>query len=333
MVSATKVPVSDSDLSRIGIELMGAAPKESLPFGDGWYNAAYGLTLEDGRRGVVKIAPPESVEIMRYEKDIMASEVKAMRLLEQLIPIPKILADDLEGRLIGRPLYIMEWLEGKPLNHCYEELGPEALGRVREEAGRIVKTVSSVRNNAFGMLAGPFFVTWKEAFCHLFDDVLSDGESKAVDLPYPLLRRVLHECQESLDAVSEPRMLHWDLWDGNIFVDALGRITGIIDFERALYGDPLMEHGFMELHPEFLSGYGASELESPNGQVRRRLYNLYLFLIMTIEGYYRHYTDPWVEQWGRAKAKEALMALGAAESEMGSLARAVLPGPWGGSAS
>lgn len=332
-MSATKVPVTDSDLDRIAADLMGVGASESVPFGDGWYNAAYGLTLEDGRRGVIKIAPPDSIEIMRYEKDIMVSEVKAMSLLAGMIPLPKNLAADLEGRLIGRPLYIMQWLEGKPLNHCYEELGSEALGRVREEAGRIVKTVSSVKNDAFGMLAGPFFATWKEAFSHLFSDVLSDGERKEVDLPYPLLRRVLSEGQESLDAVTEPRLLHWDLWDGNIFVDAQGQITGIIDFERALYGDPLMEHGFMELHPEFLSGYGKSELEAPKGQVRRRLYNLYLFLIMSIEGYYRHYTDPWAEQWGRAKAKEALISLGADESEMGSLAGAVLPGPWSGSAS
>lgn len=325
MVSATKVPVSDGDLEKISTELMGAGVREALPFGDGWYNAAYGLILEDGRRCVVKIAPPPSIEIMDYEKDILASEVRVMRLLKGLIPLPQLPAADLEGRLVGRPLYIMEWLEGQPLNKCLEALGSESIARVREEVGRIVRTVSSLKGEGFGMVAGPFFATWKEAFTHLFSAVVRDGERKSVDLPYPLLRKILSEYSDSLEAVVEPRLLHWDLWDGNIFVDEAGRITGIIDFERALYGDPLMEYGFMDLHQEFLAGYGESDLESASGQVRRRLYDLYLFLIMSIEGSYRHYTDPWVEQWGRAKAKEALISLGAEEQEMGSLASAVLP--------
>lgn len=325
MVSATKVPVSEEDLDRISRELLGAGVHEVLPFGDGWYNAAYGLTLADGRRGVIKIAPPESIEVMCYEKDILASEVKTMKRLEGLIPLPSILAEDVEGRMIGRPLYIMEWLAGKPLNHCYEALGSERLGKVREEAGKIVKRVSSITGCSYGMVAGPFFDTWKEAFTQLFLDVLSDGEMKSVDLPYALLRRVLDKGQSCLEAVTQPQLVHWDLWDGNIFVDPEGRITGIIDFERARYGDPLMEHGFMEGHEEFRCGFGESEITTPTGQLRRKLYNLYLFLIMAIEGAYRQYTDPWAEQWGRAKAKEALVALGVEEAEMGSLASAILP--------
>ena len=65
-----------------------------------------------------------------------------------------------------------------------------------------------------------------------------------------------------LDEVSEPALVHWDLWAGNVFVKD-GKITGITDFERALWGDPLMEHYFRMItepkRPEaFLRGYGLS---------------------------------------------------------------------------
>ena len=53
------------------------------------------------------------------------------------------------------------------------------------------------------------------------------------------------EAHPALDEVQSPRLVHWDLWDGNVFVDpATAQITGISDFERSLWGDPLMEVNF-----------------------------------------------------------------------------------------
>jgi len=37
-----------------------------------------------------------------------------------------------------------------------------------------------------------------------------------------------------LDVVRTPRLIHFDLWDGNILVEA-GQITGLIDGERAFW--------------------------------------------------------------------------------------------------
>jgi fructosamine-3-kinase len=68
-------------------------------------------------------------------------------------------------------------------------------------------------------------------------------------------------------------------------------IAAIIDFERALWGDPLMEYAFGEdpNNNNFLDGYSENLFASPSAQVRRTLYNLYRYLVLKIECAYRGY--------------------------------------------
>ena len=129
--------------------------------------------------------------------------------------------------------------------------------------------------------------------------------SVELPLPYDALLDLLRRSYPALDEVQSPRLVHWDLWDGNVFVDpATAQITGIIDFERSLWGDPLMEvnfGAFAPLEPDspLLQGYGRPMLTTPEARVRRTLYNIYLFLIMIIECTYRRYPTQDQENWAR----------------------------------
>ncbi|MDD6307484.1 MAG: phosphotransferase [Clostridiales bacterium] len=51
---------------------------------------------------------------------------------------------------------------------------------------------------------------------------------------------LLEKDKKIFDAVTQPVLVHWDMWEGNIFIKD-GCITGIIDWERALWGEPLMD--------------------------------------------------------------------------------------------
>lgn len=70
----------------------------------------------------------------------------------------------------------------------------------------------------------------------------------------------LEEEKEFFEEVTVPCLVHWDLWEGNVFVSG-GKITGIIDWERALWADPLLELGFRTYDDpaDFLEGYGKRE--------------------------------------------------------------------------
>jgi aminoglycoside phosphotransferase (APT) family kinase protein len=170
--------------------------------------------------------------------------------------------------------------------------GPERAG-LRRELGGIVATLHEVTGSGFGYPQKGLVTTWSAAFLSMIDDVLGDADRFAVELPRPAeqLRRLVLDRVELLDEVQTPRLIHFDLWDGNILVED-GRITGLIDGERAMWGDPVAEFVSLTLFessvdPEFLAGYGSVELSETIS-----LYRLYLYLIMLIEGAPRGYDGP-----------------------------------------
>ena len=74
-------------------------------------------------------------------------------------------------------------------------------------------------------------------------------------------------------------LLHMDIWHQNILVDKDGAVTGIVDWDRALWGDPEIEFAVLDYCsvsvPAFWEGYGRTRDESPEGLIRNRFYLLY----------------------------------------------------------
>jgi aminoglycoside phosphotransferase (APT) family kinase protein len=282
---------------------------------EGFFNAAYHLRLESGFQCVLKIAPPPQVRVLRYEKNILRAEVETMRLVKARteMPVPAILFHDESCTLLPSPFYGMEFVEGMPLHKLRETLSPIDRTHIDQTVGTYLRQMNAISNVKFGYYAQPenHFSRWKEAFLHMLETVLQDGREANVALPLPneeilaLTRRHATVMEE----VSAASLVHWDLWDGNIFIDPqTKRITGIIDFERALWADPLMEVNFgaFGINRDFLSGYGCEYPFTPAQEIRRTLYNVYLFLIMVIECTYRHYPTQDQENWARIRLAEEL---------------------------
>jgi Ser/Thr protein kinase RdoA (MazF antagonist) len=112
----------------------------------------------------------------------------------------------------------------------------------------------------------------------------------------------------ALDDVTQPTLVHFDLWPGNLLV-AGGHIATVIDAERALVADPTADLASVALfedvetwageNTEFLSAYeqaaGSSLLPDAAAMARARLWSIYLGLIMFIETVPRAYEGDWVE--------------------------------------
>jgi len=152
--------------------------------------------------------------------------------------------------------------------------------------------MNGIPGEAFGYYGLEKYAGWREAFEAMYTGVIQDGKIMNVELPYESLQDLLRQNAKHLEEVQTPYLVHWDLWDGNIFIDPESKaITGVVDFERTLWGDPLMEvnfAGMVESGP-FVEGYGSNMLASEASKRRRLLYNLYLAMIMVIESYYRQY--------------------------------------------
>jgi aminoglycoside phosphotransferase (APT) family kinase protein len=288
--------------------------------GHGWFNVAYLLRLADDREVVMKIAPPPGVEVMTYENDALAGEVAAIRLLEQRtsVPVPRIDYYDPTCELIAAPWFVMTLIPGENFGEVSDGWSAERVQAVWRQIGAANVELNSLVGEGFGRFGVPGVSTWREAFTGILDDVLSDGKRRRVDLgwSYDQVRAAIAEHEACLDAVIEPRFCEWDLWGSNVMV-VDDTITGIIDHERAFWGDPIMEAGFLAAGSAssdndasgFLAGYGRGPLTADELD-RRRLYDLHLFLIMVIETVYRGHTT-------RDQLDMALPALDGAMAALG----------------
>jgi aminoglycoside phosphotransferase (APT) family kinase protein len=289
--------------------------------GHGWFNVAYRIGLRDGRQVVLKIAPPPGVIVMTYEHDMMANEVAALELVRTHtdVPVPAVDHFDDACDLCDAPWFFMPFIEAENFGILAEEgaLTPQQAESYDEQLGAATAELNAVVGPHFGRLCGPGSPTWREAFTGMIGDVLSDGQRAGLDLgwDYALIQQVITDHLPLLDEVTEPRFVEWDLWNGNTMVRD-GHIVAIIDHERAFYGDPLIEAGFTAIDlsafgnpAAFMRGYGRSALTEPEHQ-RRRLYTLYLILIMIIETHYRGHETPQQYDWARAQLVELMGAFG-----------------------
>lgn len=263
---------------------------------EGWFNAAYNIRLDDGRELILKIAPPHGAEVMLYEKNIMATEVAALRLVRQnpAIPVPEIYFFDDTHDLCDASYFFMEKIYGDNLEHVKASLPAETQEAIDLQIGKIIREINSFPGTYFGYDGNPDLRanTWKEAFLKIIEAVLEDAARKNVqfDFSYDQLRAVIHHHAPALEEVTTPCLVHWDAWNLNFFVKD-GRISGIIDFERALWAEPLMESQFRyfgEPNTNTMRGYGKTSFTFAEEQ-RKHLYALHLALVMHVECYYRNY--------------------------------------------
>lgn len=320
MQSASKKVVPRSTLSELVRQHFGTRPtlKASEELKEGYFNTAYLLQLSDGRKCVLKIAPPDEVRTLTYEKNIMKTEVEVINLArtQTEMPVPEIYCYDSTRRHIGSDYYMMEYFAGTPLHKLRSALSTGEQVAIDREIGRLLHQLNAIHGTWFGypgqaQLQG---ANWPDVFGTLLQTVLTDGKSIGAVLPRPYdsLYEEASQRFTMLTEVTVPRLTHWDLWDGNIFVDPhTKRITGIIDFERALWADPLMEANFGVLKGDgpFMEGYGEPMFDTETKVQRRHLYDLYLFLIMVIEAYYRDYVEADITRWARGRLDETLKAL------------------------
>ncbi|QRV97345.1 phosphotransferase enzyme family protein [Ceratobasidium sp. AG-Ba] len=342
IISVTKTRLEDAKIQEIITHLYGSAPEqlEIQEFTNGCYNAAYLITTEHGPC-VLKVAPKPSIRVLRYERNILDAEVRVLNILSRLqapLRTPKVLIFDQSCSIVEAPYAIIEYIPGEPLDKHRGTLPESEIITIDKACGRHLRFAHDITRinsgddrpdgpiSEFGLCAidAPRFSTWREAFSDLFLSVLADGEEAGVEgVPYEDIRAALSAYAGVFDEVTEPRLVIWDMWDGNILISFSepstktgASISGTIDYERALWGDPLMETTFRSVQgasPALLEAYGAKELTSTE-RLRRLFYDLHFSLVILIEVTYRGLKDlekggKDMEMWGRMGVQMCMQAL------------------------
>ncbi len=271
---------------------------------EGFFNVAYNITQKDGSEVILKIAPKSDVDIMTFEINIMFSEVESMKMVarDTSVPIAEILYYDNSHTICDSDYFFMRKLKGKSFYSCMDTMTQEQKDKVSHQVGVYTKSLNQIKGRSFGYYGQPNRQgdNWFVIFRSMLQDTYQDAERKNIDIAVPMeqLLPLLDRDRDVFEQVKEPCFVHWDIWAGNVFIHE-DKITGIIDFERCLWGDPLMEVGFRTCWYDkaFIEGYGFTEL-SPDQLTRAEWYDIYLFLLFCLECDYRMYDNRWAYEYG-----------------------------------
>lgn len=312
--SLTKRRLPEAAVRAFVEDALGKAVMACTELKDGFFNTAFALTLECGQRVVLKVAPPPAVPVLRDEARLMDNEAAALRAAASFgLPAPRLLAAFDAATPLGSPSLLMAFVEGTPFERLQPQLDAVQVATVYLQLGALVRQMHAQTAAAYGRLIEPY-ATWREAFGVMVQNLVRDAQDTQA-LPLPLLAALedrVRRDEAALAEVTTPAFLHRDLWFGNLFVqgDAL-RLTCLIDWERAQWGDPLLDlvFGFMEGPSAYAAGrgafdegYGRDGILSPAEQARTTLYTAYFQAILPVEGRFRGYGS-------EASAQKALAAL------------------------
>jgi len=305
MKSVTKIKLSNAQIEQLVKANFGNECEIGLisELKGGFFNTAYAIERKTEQDTIVlKVSVAKDTPILSYEKNTMGTEVEVFKLLSEqtTIPIPRLLASDFSLKLIPRPYFFMTMLKGVSLMKV--KLSKENRDAINRELAEYFAQIHQIKGKYFGYFSSDpkeKFDTWGTAFYQMFEAILNDGLQRNIQLPYDLYKKVFRAHARVFDSVQVPLLVDYDLHPGNIFVIKKKEkyvIEGILDFERAFWGDPYAEFpaAFLLIddvrkNPVFWTAYrnrlNIDHDLSRKEEIRVLFYRMYLFTIMCVEIY------------------------------------------------
>jgi len=294
-----KPDVTVTDIERMVADCFGAGTRIEKPVEllGGQFNVAYSIRLPDKNiETVLRIAPAPELHLLTYERDLMRTEVAVYELLRQRtsIPLPQIYGTNFRRDIFPSDFMFLRQMRGVTLRSIKETLPEEAWQPPSYELGKCMAQIHAIQGDYFGYFANPippFHRTWKTAFLRMVETLLADGQALQVSLPrsYEAIFALFEQSAAALEEIEQPHLVHGDLWDANVFViqspEGQWQLEGIIDCDRALWGDPDAEYSllFKDSRDRFFQGYSRTLSDTRAARCRRAMYRAYLYLIVNIE--------------------------------------------------
>lgn len=272
---------------------------------EGMCNTAYMIAFADGSRSVLKIATKDNAGRMSNEVNLMEAEITAMGMVSAtgVAKVAQVQYYDTSNTICDSHYFFMEALEGASFSSIMDSLTEEEKSTINYEIGQAERKISSIRGKEFGLL-GDVAHSHERLYnfvYRLISNVLSDAKKVGIEFGVSSeeILTLLKRYEYVFDKVKIPVLVHWDMWEGNVFVKD-GHISGIIDWERAMWGEPFMDDRFRRhsRNKDFLRGYGKEEFTADE-MSRICWYDVLLYLTMMTEGAYREYEDDGLCQWAK----------------------------------
>ena len=295
----------------------------------GMFNAIYKMKrVKEQDEIVLKVGVVPGTPLLTYEQDVMPTEVACFQMVEAQtnVPVPKILAYDFSKKHLAGNYYFMTAMKGVTLLSVMKKIDKGNLERIREEMADYLWQMHQIKGPYFGYFTEDKtkqYDTWEKAFFAMFEQLFEDGKTHGTKLPYQRIRKALEKNAVYLREVKKPALVEYDCHEGNIFVKEINgeyRIEGILDLERAFWGDPAADFPAAFIFTDdirkekaFLNAYmkkAGMTCFGPADVKRDQLYRMYILSVMTAEVFRYDYLYGKLQSlWARHGIKKCLKEL------------------------
>jgi aminoglycoside phosphotransferase (APT) family kinase protein len=206
-------------------------------------------------------------------------------LARESLPVPRVLIIDDSHKIAPCDFSVTTRLPGRPLARSWQFLSKEQLRKLIFEIGGSLAQIHACTFPAFGKLHALDHKSWADyVYDHIERSLQQAREMKLLDkdLQSPIEGlRAMHDFAE----VTALALIHCDFHYENI-LHRNGQLSGILDFEWALAGDPaydfmipvVRERMVPESEPVLMAGYQSLPPFSPGYDRRVFWYRLFLQL-------------------------------------------------------
>ncbi|MBQ8177938.1 MAG: aminoglycoside phosphotransferase family protein [Clostridia bacterium] len=289
MESYTKTNISKYDAKKIFDESGVGIADNIKEVEAGEFNTIFQIKSGNDRY-FIKFGSSPEVKVLSYEKDILNTEIGFYKKLEgTAVKRPNLLFSDTTRTKVPVDYFIMDALNVPLLGYTFPSTKQRK--RFSYQLGANLAELHKIKGEGFGYPQCGLESTWKDAYKKMVNNIIADATVLDVKLDTYRINNVLERADKYLEEVTEPSLVHFDVWVGNIFVSKTHNFQGLIDWERAMWGDPVGDFISLNLFHNFarneylIKGYNSvTPFEiTESVMIRADLLRMYLGLIMSVE--------------------------------------------------
>lgn len=268
----------------------------------GLFNTTYYVDTENCGPVVLRVGPVNRHLLMPFEHNLMEAEQHVYALCrEKEIPVSEVLLCDTSKQILDRDYMIVRYIPSHPMSEV--KLSPDSRSRICRDIGYVTANMHSIEASHFGRIVdvkhGKGFSKWSD--CLINELKLWESVARPTGLfsasQHTQIEQIFERAVPVLDEIQTPKLVHTDLWQGNILIRSDTddpKLAAIIDADRAMWGDPDIDFSSIQWtyeEPAFWEGYGRTLKEDASSVIRRSLYTL-LWYLLDAYVYDSEYNEP-----------------------------------------